>query len=68
MRRMVLISLLVLAAGPVLAQPPAEPAKAPPPQVDPVTTIMRIDANHDGKITAAELAAYRDAHKPAAKP
>jgi Ca2+-binding EF-hand superfamily protein len=23
-----------------------------------------IDANHDGEITAGELAAYRDAHKP----
>lgn len=58
MRRIVLVSLFVLAAGPTWAQPPAEPAKAPPPQVDPVTTILRIDANHDGVASREEWVAY----------
>jgi hypothetical protein len=58
MRRIVLASLFVLAAGPALAQPPAAPPKAPPPQVDPVTTIVRIDTNHDGAASREEWAAY----------
>jgi len=58
MRRMVMASLLALAAGPALAQAPAAPEKAPPPQVDPVTTIMRIDTNHDGAASREEWAAY----------
>ena len=58
MRRVVLVSLFVLAAGPVLAQPAAEPAKSPPPQVDPVTTIVRIDTNHDGAASREEWVAY----------
>ena len=62
MRRIVLASLFVLASGPALAQAPAAPPAQP--QLDPVTTIVRIDANHDGKITAEELAAYRNAHPP----
>ena len=37
-------ALCILAAGPAIAQPPKEP----PPQVDPVTTILRIDTDHDG--------------------
>ena len=64
MRRIVLAWLFVIAAGPALAQPAATPPKEPPPQVDPVTTIVRIDTNHDGKLTAEELAAYRNAHPP----
>jgi hypothetical protein len=58
MRRIILTSLLVLAAGPALAQAPAAPEKAPPPQVDPVTTIMRIDTNHDGAASREEWVAY----------
>jgi hypothetical protein len=59
MRRIVLASLFVLAAGPVLAQAPAaEPPKSPPPQVDPVTTIVRIDTNHDGAASREEWVAY----------
>jgi hypothetical protein len=55
MNRIVLASLLVLVAGPALAQ---TPAKEPPPQVDPVTTIVRIDTNHDGWASRAEWVAY----------
>jgi hypothetical protein len=58
MRRIVLASLLILAAGPVLAQAPAAPPKEPPPQVDPVTTIVRIDTNHDGAASREEWVAY----------
>ena len=57
MRRIVLASLLVLAAGPALAQAPAA-AKEPPPQVDPVTTIVRIDTNQDGAASREEWVAY----------
>jgi hypothetical protein len=55
MRRIILSSLFVLAAGPALAQ---APEKEPPPQVDPVTTIVRIDANHDGAASREEWVAY----------
>jgi hypothetical protein len=58
MRRTVLTLLFALAAGPALAQAPAGPEKAPPPQVDPVTTIVRIDANHDGAASREEWVAY----------
>ena len=67
MRRIVLVSLFafagVWAAGPALAQapaapPPASPPKTPPPQVDPVTTILRIDTNHDGAASREEWVAY----------
>lgn len=58
MHRIILASLSVLAAGPALAQAPAAPAKEPPPQVDPVTTIMRIDTNHDGAASRQEWVAY----------
>jgi hypothetical protein len=58
MRPIVLASLFVLAAGPTLAQAPAAPEKPPPPQVNPVTTIMRIDTNHDGAASREEWAAY----------
>ena len=51
MRGKGLASLLVLAAGPVLAQAPA----APP--LDPVTTIVRMDVNHDGWVSLEEWAA-----------
>ncbi len=60
--RIVLSSLLLgaLLAGPALAQAqaPAAPEKAPPPQVDPVTTIVRIDTNHDGAASREEWVAY----------
>ena len=58
MRRIVLASLFILAAGPALAQAPAAPPKEPPPQVDPVTTIVRIDTNHDGAASREEWVAY----------
>jgi hypothetical protein len=58
MRRILWASLFVLAAGPALAQAPAAPEKAPPPQVDPVTTIVRIDANHDGAASREEWVTY----------
>jgi hypothetical protein len=58
MRPTLLAALLVLAAAPALAQPPAAPAKEPPPQVDPVTTIVRIDTDHDGAASRAEWVAY----------
>ena len=58
MRRTVLTLLFALAAGPGLAQAPAAPEKTPPPQVDPVTTIVRIDANHDGAASREEWVAY----------
>ena len=58
MRRIILASLFVMAAAPVFAQAPAAPEKAPPPQVDPVTTIVRIDTNHDGAASREEWVAY----------
>jgi hypothetical protein len=60
MRRIVMLlaAPLLLTAGPALAQAPAEAAKAPPPQVDPVTTIVRIDADHDGAASRQEWVAY----------
>lgn len=58
MRPIVLTSLFLLAAGPALAQAPAAPPKEPPPQVDPVTTIVRIDTNHDGAASREEWVAY----------
>ncbi len=61
MRRIILASLFMMAAGPALAQAPPPPAaseKAPPPQVDPVTTIVRIDTNHDGAASREEWVAY----------
>ncbi len=58
MRRIVLASLFVIAAAPALAQPAAAPPKEPPPQVDPVTTIVRIDTNHDGAASREEWVAY----------
>jgi hypothetical protein len=54
MRPIMLASLLILAAGPALGQPPREP----PPQVDPVTTIVRIDTDHDGAASRQEWVAY----------
>jgi Ca2+-binding EF-hand superfamily protein len=88
MRRIVLASLLVLAAGPVRAQPVAMPATAPQLERDSVTAVVRMDSNHDGaisrqewlangaldadftavdadkdgRVTVAELRAYRTAH------
>ena len=53
MRLIVLASLFVLAA--CLA--PAQPLAAPPP-LDAVTTIIRMDANHDGAVDRAEWTAY----------
>ncbi len=53
MRRIALASLFALAAGPALAQAPAAPA-----QLDPVTTIVRIDTNHDGAASREEWVAY----------
>ena len=53
MRRTVLALMLVLATGPSLAQAPAAP-----PQLDPVTTIVRIDTNHDGAASREEWVAY----------
>jgi hypothetical protein len=58
MRQIVLASLLVAVAAPALAQPAAAPPKEPPPQVDPVTTIVRIDTNHDGAASREEWVAY----------
>jgi hypothetical protein len=58
MRRIVLALLFVLTAGPALAQPPASLPKEPPPQVDPVTTIVRIDTDHDGAASREEWVAY----------
>ena len=54
MRRIVLAALFVLSAGSALAQAPA----APQPQLDPVTTIMRIDTNRDGAASREEWVAY----------
>ena len=51
MHRIVLASLFVMAAGPALAQAPAGPP------LDAVTTIMRMDSNHDGAVSRAEWAA-----------
>jgi hypothetical protein len=53
MRPIALASLFALAAGPALAQTPAAP-----PQLDPVTTIVRIDTNHDGAASREEWVAY----------
>lgn len=53
MGRIVVAALLVLAAGPVAAQAPA----APPP-LDPVTTMVRMDTNHDGAASRQEWLAY----------
>lgn len=53
MRRTLLALLFVLTTGPALAQ-----ALIPPPQLDPVTTIVRMDANHDGAASREEWAAY----------
>jgi hypothetical protein len=50
MRRIVLASLFAVAAGRALAQ------AAPP--LDPVTTIVRMDANHDGAVSREEWVAY----------
>ena len=55
MRRIVLALMCVLAAGSALAQAPAAP---PAPQLDPVTTIVRIDTNHDGAASREEWVAY----------
>ncbi|MEI9889724.1 MAG: hypothetical protein WDN45_02945 [Caulobacteraceae bacterium] len=57
--RVMLALLFVMAAGPALAQAqgPAPP-KEPPPQVDPVTTIARIDTDHDGAASREEWVAY----------
>ena len=52
MRRIVLSLLLTLSAAPALAQTPA------PPQLDAVTTIVRIDTNHDGAASREEWVAY----------
>lgn len=57
MRRMAFGLMLALGAGAALAQDKA-PEKAPPPQVDPVTTIMRIDTDHDGAASRQEWVAY----------
>ncbi len=57
MRRIVLASVLMMASSAAaLAQAPAAPA--PPPQVDPVTTIQRIDVNQDGAASRQEWVAY----------
>jgi len=58
MRLIVLASILALAASAALAQAPVAPPKEPPPQVDPVTTIVRIDTNHDGAASREEWVAY----------
>src|ERR1700761_2657053 len=52
MRRMMLSLLFVLGAAPALAQAPAAP------QLDAVTTIVRIDTNHDGAASRGEWVAY----------
>jgi len=52
MRRTLLALLFVVTAAPALAQAPA----APP--LDPVTTIVRMDANHDGAASREEWVAY----------
>jgi hypothetical protein len=57
MRPIVLAVLLGMAAAPALAQP-AAPAPAATPQLDPVTTIVRIDTNHDGAASREEWVAY----------
>lgn len=54
MRRIVLLPVLVLAAvGPAMAQVAAEP-----PLLDPVTTIVRMDSDHDGAASREEWRAY----------
>jgi hypothetical protein len=58
MRGIVAALLFVLAADPALAQPASAPPKEPPPQVDPVTTMVRIDTNHDGAASREEWVAY----------
>src|ERR1700761_798609 len=52
MRRMMLSLLFVLGAAPALALAQA------PAQLDAVTTIVRIDANHDGAASREEWVAY----------
>lgn len=52
MRRIALASILALMAGAALAQAPAQP------QLDAVTTIVRIDTNHDGAASREEWVAY----------
>ena len=54
MRRIVLSLLFALSAVPALAQEPA----AAPPQLDAVTTIVRMDTNHDGAASREEWVAY----------
>ena len=54
MRRIVLSLLFALGAVPALAQAP----EAPPPPLDAVTTIVRIDTNHDGAASREEWVAY----------
>jgi hypothetical protein len=58
MRKIVLVSLFVLAAGPSLAQAPAGPQAAPAPQLDAVSTIARIDTDHDGAASRQEWVTY----------
>ena len=55
MRRIVLSLLFALGAVPAQAQ---APDAAPPPQLDAVTTIVRIDTNHDGAASREEWVAY----------
>jgi hypothetical protein len=52
MRRSVLALMFGLAAGPALGQAPAAPG------LDPVTTMVRMDADHDGSASRAEWTAY----------
>ena len=52
MRRTLLALLFVVTAGPALAQAPASPP------LDPVTTMVRMDANHDGAASREEWVAY----------
>ena len=52
MRRIVLAALFALTAGPVLAQAPTAA------QLDPVTTVVRMDADHDGAVSREEWVAY----------
>jgi hypothetical protein len=54
MRGIILASLVALIGGPAPAQPPDSPQQ----QLDPVTTIVRIDTNHDGAASREEWEAY----------
>lgn len=58
MRLALMVSAAALMAGAALAQAPATPPKEPPPQVDPPTTILRIDTNQDGAASREEWVAY----------